>query len=129
AARGSRGARAVRAVLAIAVVLSLLLPATAAPVLAAGATFGDGEAQVTYGQGVRFTMPITVTGPLSRVEVRLRYPDSLGPFIEEIPAPGVGEHELEYTLDLAGGGHIVPNTPIEVTWAAVAQGDDEPVVS
>jgi hypothetical protein len=122
-------ARVRRGAVALVAVAALLLPASATPVLAAGATFGSGDAEVTYGEGITFTIPITVTGPLERVEARLRYPDSLGPFVEDVATPGAGEHELEYRLDLGSGGHIVPNTPIEITWAALAEGEDEPVLS
>ncbi len=37
--------------------------------------------------------------------------------------------KLTYRLDLAGGGHLVPNTPIEATWAAFPQGGGEAVLS
>ena len=121
--------RVLPGLLAPLIALALLLPAAATPALAAGVTFGTGESEVTFGQGITLTIPITVTAPLERVEVRLRYPDSLGPVIQDVPMSGAGDGELEYSLDLAGGGHIVPNTTIEVTWAAIPRGGADPVVS
>jgi hypothetical protein len=67
--------------------------------------------------------------PLERVEIRLRYPGSLGPFIEEVPAPAAGTTTLSYRLDATGGGHLVPNTPLVVTWAAFPAGSATPVLS
>ncbi len=67
--------------------------------------------------------------PLDRVEIRLRYPGSLGPFIEEVQAPATGTGTLTYRLDTTGGGHLVPNTRIEVTWAAFPVGSVTPVLS
>jgi hypothetical protein len=121
--------RSLRGALAALVAVAVLLPIAAAPALAAAASFGRTEADVTYNERIDLSVPITVTEPLDRVEIRLRYPDSLGPFVEDLPAPNVGSHTLEYTIDLAGGGHIVPNTPIEVSWAAIPEDGSEPVVS
>jgi hypothetical protein len=121
--------RAGRLALALLLALAGLLPALANPVAAAGVSFGTPTADVEYTQGITFTVPITVGEPLERVEIRLRYPGSLGPFIEEVPVPGSGNQTLTYRLDTTGGGHIVPNTPLEVTWAALPQGASEPVLS
>ena len=110
----------------LAVLLVVVVPA---PVRAAGATFGTGEAKATFTEGITFTIPITVTEPLERVEIRLSYPDAIGPFIADVPAPGVGSHTLEYRLDFADGGHLVPNTTIDASWAALAEGEAEAVES
>jgi len=107
---------------------ALLLPA-ASPVRAGSVTFGRPEAQATYERGITFTVPITADGPLERVEIRLRYPGSLGPYIAEIPPPHPVSGTLTYQLDTTGGGHLMPNTPIEATWAAFPAGADEPVLS
>ena len=53
----------------------------------------------TYAEGITFTVPLTASVPLERVEIRLRYPGSLGPFIEEVP---VGASSSE-TLDVPPG--------------------------
>ncbi len=118
-----------RIVLAAVLAVAGLLPSVAVPARAAGVTFGAPEATVDYTQGITFTVPITVGEPLERVEIRLRYPGSLGPFIEELPLPGSGDQTLTYRLDTTGGGHMVPNTPIEFSWAALPKGAPEPVVS
>ncbi len=127
AIRGRAG-RLARVAAALVAATALLLPA-AAPAFAAGVTFGQAEAEVTYGEGITFTIPITVSGPLERVEIRLRYPGSLGPFIEEIAVPAAGPQTLTYRLDATGSGHVVPNTPIVVTWAVLPAGADAPVLS
>ena len=68
--------------------------------------------------------------PLERVELRLLFPDTLGPVIVDVPVPpGTGTDRLKYVLDLTGGGHLVPNTPIEATWAAFTAAGAEPVTS
>jgi hypothetical protein len=90
-------------------------------------SFGQPKATVSYGEGITFTVPFTTPVPLERVEIRLRYPGSLGPFIEEVPAAGT--QTLTYRLDTTGGGHLVPNTPLDVRWAAFPAGSDTPVLS
>ena len=136
-ATGRRAGRLARLLATLVAMAALLLPA-AAPARAidlpfaddrALPTFGQPDAKVTYGQGIAFTIPITVTAPLVRVEIRLRYPGSLGPFIEEVPTPAAGSETLTYQLDTTGGGHLVPNTRLEVTWAALPVGADAPVLS
>jgi hypothetical protein len=122
-------ARAGRLAVALLLAVAGLLPAMAGPVAAADVTFGTPKADVEYTQGITFSVPVTVGTPLQRVEIRLRYPGALGPFIEEVPAPGSGSQTLTYRLDTTGGGHLVPNTPIEVTWAALPEGATEPVLS
>jgi hypothetical protein len=77
-----------------------------------------------------FTVDVTAAVPLARVELRLRFPDSLGPLIVDVPTTlAAGSGTLRYELDLAGVGHVVPNTRIEATWAAFTAPDAEPVTS
>ena len=106
-----------------------LVPAVAAPARAADIAFGTPGADVAYAEGITFTVPLTASVPPERVEIRLRYPGSLGPFIEEVPAGASSSETLDYRLDLTGGGHLVPNTTIEATWAAFPAGGGEPVLS
>jgi hypothetical protein len=106
-----------------------LLPAVAPPARAADISFGTPAADVTYTEGITFTVPLTAAVPLERVELRLSYPGSLGPFIEEVPVGASGNETLTYRLDLTGDGHLVPNSTIEATWAAVPAGGGEPVLS
>ena len=51
-----------------------LLPAVASPARAADVTFGTPGADVKYTEGITFTVPLTASVPLERVEIRLRYP-------------------------------------------------------
>ena len=102
---------------------------TAPLTMAAGPVFGAPEAKATYGQQIVFTVPLTWSGDLARVELRLVFPDALGPFITDIPVPAAGARSLTYTLDLSGSGHLVPNSRLEATWAAYASADADPVVS
>ena len=108
---------------------SALVPAIASPARAADITFGTPGADVKYVEGITFTVPLTASVPLERVEIRLLYPGSLGPFVEEVPVGASGTETLNYRLDLTGGGHLVPNTTIEATWAAFPAGGGEPVLS
>ena len=108
---------------------SALLPAVASPARAADITFGTPEADVVYTEGITFSVPLTASVPPERVELRLSYPGSLGPFIEEVPAGPSGDESLSYRLDLTGDGHLVPNSTIEATWAAFPAGGGEPVLS
>ncbi len=114
---------------AILLVAAVLAGAPAAA-RAAGVTFGEPRAKVAYDQSIVFSVDVTSDVPLERVELRLRFPDSLGPLIVDVPAPsGTGTHALSYELDLTGAGHLVPNTPIVATWAAFPTADAEPVTS
>lgn len=108
-------------VVALATWALLGLPAPAA-VLAADVTFGAPDASATFGESIEFRVPFTGGAEVSRVELRLLFPDAVGPYVVDIPAPAGGQQTLRYTLDLAGGGHLVPNTTIEATWAAVTAG-------
>jgi hypothetical protein len=106
---------------------ALLLPAS--PVGAASPTFGTPDATVTFGTGITFTIPFETATPAARIELRLRFPDTLGPFITAIDQPGAGSRPLSHTLDLSGENHLVPNTTIVATWAAFATLGGEPVLS
>ncbi|HYO42832.1 MAG TPA: peptidase MA family metallohydrolase [Candidatus Limnocylindrales bacterium] len=118
--------RLVRLLAAVVLATAALLPA-AAPSLAADVTFGTPEASAVYGQGITFSVPMTVSGEIERLELRLIYPSALGPFVEEVPvAPGGTQ---SYTVDLTGSGHLAPNTTVEATWAAVPAGGGSPVLS
>ena len=98
--------------------------------LAADVTFGTPRAVSDYGTSVTFSVDVTRSVPLDRVELRLLFPDALGPLIVDVPVPaGTGTDTLEYVLDVTGGGHIVPNTPISSSWAAFTAPGAEPVTS
>jgi hypothetical protein len=118
--------RLARLLAAVVLATAALLPA-ALPSLAADVTFGTPEAKAVYGEKITFSVPMTSSAQLDRLELRMTYPGALGPFIEMVPVtPGDTQR---YVLDVTGGGHIVPNTTIEATWAAVPSGGGDPVLS
>ena len=93
-------------------------------------SFGKPDAVADYGTAITFTVDVTRSVPLERAELRLRLPDTIGPLIVDVPVPpGTGTTQLQYVLDVTGGGHIVPNTPITATWAAYTAAGADPVVS
>lgn len=109
----------------------LLLPGSAGAVHAADAAivFGAPTATDTFNQSIVFTVPITTSSQVDRVELRLRFPDSIGPYIVTVDAPAPGARTVHDTLDITGGGHTLPNTVIGATWAAYPSADAAPVVS
>jgi hypothetical protein len=121
-------ARVPRLLLGLVAALALLLPA--APIAAAAdVTFGAPQYSAVYNDAITFTIPYATSVPLDRVEIRMEFPDSLGPFISVVNAPSGGSGELTYTLALAGSGHLVPNTTFDVTWAAFPDASGDPVLS
>jgi hypothetical protein len=125
--RGSAG-HVARALAAFTLAVAALAPAVR-PAAAAVVTFGEPAARPVYGESVTFTIPIEHSGPLSRVELQLRFPASLGPFVVSVPVTDAASQTAAYTLDVSGGGHIVPNTTIEATWAAYPEAGKPPVLS
>jgi hypothetical protein len=122
--------RAARLVAVLLAVAALLAPASAVRGVTTFATFGQTEAKATFNQSIDFSVPFTSTARAARVEIRLRFPHSIGPFIADVPAPtATGASTLHYSLDLTADGHLVPNTALQVTWAAYDAAGDEPVVS
>jgi hypothetical protein len=115
-----------RLLAAVLLAAAALLPA-AAPALAADVKFGTPEGTAKYGQGITFTVPMTTSAPLDRLEIRLVYPGAIGPFVAAVPVAS-GPTQT-YSLDVSGGGHITPNTTVEATWAAIPAGGGEPVLS
>ncbi|HEY4189507.1 MAG TPA: hypothetical protein VGM28_03720, partial [Candidatus Limnocylindrales bacterium] len=121
--------RTLRTLFAAALVASVLLVAPAA-VSAADVSFGTPTATAAYDQSITFNVDVSRSVPVERVELRLRFPDSLGPVIVDVPAPpGTGTDTLEYVLDLSGGGHVVPNTRIVAEWAAFTAPGSAPITS
>jgi hypothetical protein len=115
--------------LALAAATMLLSGWPGAVVRGADVTLGNPEASATFGQSIEFSVPFAAGAAVERVELRLRFPGSIGPHVVPIPAPATGDAQtLRYTLSLADGGNIVPNTPIESTWAVVGA-DGETVTS
>jgi hypothetical protein len=117
-----------RALAALFMAAGLLLPA--APVTrAADLAFGEPAYTATYNESITFTVPFTATTPVERVEIRMLFPDALGPYISTVEPAGAASGELSHVMDLTGGGHLVPNTTFEVTWAAYPEGGGDPVLS
>ena len=120
--------RVARAILALAAALTLLLPAV--PVRAATFSFTAGAATSTFNQGIEFSIQMTASEAPSRIEVHILFPGDTGPFVVE-PTTVIttsGTSTLHYTLDTSSSGHIMPNTPITVTWVAFPS-SGEPVSS
>ena len=110
-------------------VAGIVLLLSAGSVHAADVRFGTPEATATYGEFIVFTAPVTAGVPLARVELRVRYPATLGPAIIDVPIePVSGSQQLRYVIDQTEGG-LVPNTPITATWAAFTADDADPVLS
>jgi hypothetical protein len=113
--RGGRGvARRLAPPLLAAGLLAGLAPAVSA---AAPATFGTPAADSTFGTGIIFDQPVTVSAAIGRVELLLTFADAIGPTITEVPnPPAVGSATLTYTLDTSGDAHLIPNTGIVARW-------------
>jgi hypothetical protein len=107
-------------VLAVAIVIAALgTPWPAGVARAADITFGAPSATATYGTSIDFSIPIITNARVERLELQLRFPGALGPYIVDVPAPtGTGTQTASYSLDLTGSGHLVPNTTILASWAA-----------
>jgi hypothetical protein len=120
--------RLLRALVLSLTAIAMMLPAVS-HVAAADVVFGTPSATAKYLESITFTVPFDTSVPLKRIELRLRFPGSIGPHVIDVPVPPAGERTLSYTLDTTGDGHIVPNTAIEATWAAVPQAGVEPVLS
>ncbi len=116
------------ALLAMVMATLVVLPA-ASPAHAASTSFGKPTASATYDQSIDFTVPVT-SDHLARVELWLRFPDTIGPYVVSVPDPvGSGTRTLRYTLDLTGSGHLVPNTRFQATWAAYESPASDPITS
>ncbi len=128
---GSRNGRGASSIALTALALAaLLVPMTVAPARAASVSFGSPTYDARYDQAIEFTVDLTASEPLERVELWLRFPDTIGPYIVSVDDPGgTGSRTLRYTLDLTGSGHLVPNTRFQATWAAYPSGASQPVTS
>jgi hypothetical protein len=98
-------------------------------VAAADVEFGTPTASSTFETGVEFTQPVTLASPASRVELLISTADAIGPLVIEVPRPeGSGERTLRSSLDPAGDGHMLPNTPMRAQWRVTLEGADEGVL-
>lgn len=115
-----------RAVVAAGLLVTLVTPAG---VRASDVTFGRPEVETAWNESITFTVDVDTATPLARAELRLEFPGAIGPYVVDVPVTGGATQALEYELDLTGGGHLVPNTPITATWAAYTKAGGEPVLS
>jgi peptidase MA superfamily protein len=123
-----RGAAIGRSVAALALATAALLPAGVPAEAAGPVSFGEPAAKAVYGQSITFTVPVEHTGPIARLDLQLTFPGALGPFVVTVPFPS-GASTATYVLDVAGSGHIVPNTTIQAQWAAYTAIGQPPVLS
>jgi hypothetical protein len=93
--------------------------AAAAPAAAATAAFGEPTAAATFGQGVEFRQPVTITGPIRRAELLVSYPGAPGPEVRTVPT-GPGASTLRYALEAVSGG-LLPNTQLSARWRIVGE--------
>jgi hypothetical protein len=124
------GGRAARLLLAMAAALVLLVPATPARAASFSFSFSAAAATSAFNQGVDFSVSLTADVAPASVEIHILLPGDTGPYVATLAAtPRAGTSTLRYTLDTSGGGHLMPNTPITVTWVAYPQGGAAPVSS
>ena len=104
--------------------LAAVLVGPAPVVRAADVEFGDPSTSATFGESIEFVQPIELGARADRVELRLTFPDGLGPQVVELPAPsGTGRQTLRYSFVFAEGGHLLPNTRIGATWRVYGEDD------
>jgi hypothetical protein len=116
--------RLMRRALPLLAAIGLLLGLVPSVAAATPVTFGTPTAESSFGKGIVFSQPVTVTGSIGRVELLLTVADAIGPTVQEIPTPPAsGASTLTYTLETAGADHMVPNTPITARWRLFAGGD------
>ena len=109
--------RLTRRLIPLLVATGLILSLAPVAVAAAPVTFGTPTADSTFGTGIVFSQPVTVSAPIGRVELLLTVADAIGPNITVVPnAPAAGSATLTYTLDLSGNAHLIPNTGIVARW-------------
>ena len=110
--------------------LVALLPAAPPAVADAGISFDHPTSAASYDQSIDLSINLTTDGPIDRVELWLRFPDTIGPYVVLVDDPGgTAPRTLHYSLDLTGSGHLVPNTTFTATWAAYPSAQSEPVTS
>jgi hypothetical protein len=96
-----------------------------APVASAAdlATFGTPSAESSFGNGIDFSQPVTVSKPIGRVELLLTTADAIGPTVIEVPNPPItGATTLTHQFDQADG-FLLANTPVRAQWRLIAADD------
>lgn len=114
-----------RPALAGVAVVVAVLASQVAPVraVAADVAFGTGTAEATFGEGIEFSIPVTLPADADRVELLLEFPDSLGPQVIDIPVPERSPTTLRHRWDLGEDGILVPNTTMTARWRVTIPGE------
>jgi peptidase MA superfamily protein len=108
------------AVLAVGALVLGLAPIVSAADLA---TFGTPSAESSFGNGIDFRQPVTVSKPVGRVELLLTTADAIGPTVIEVPNPPItGASTLTHHFDEADG-FLLANTPVRAQWRLIAADD------
>ena len=112
--------RRLQAAVVAGVVMLGLAPAAAAADLA---SFGTPTAESSFGEGVEFRQPVTISSAVARVELLLTTADAIGPTVIEMPnPPAIGATTLTHTLGQSDG-FLLANTPIVARWRLIAADD------
>jgi hypothetical protein len=116
----SRSLREHLGIRASAIALATLFVVLLAPVSAVQAAeprFGTPTIDGSLGEGIDLAQPVTLDEAPSRVELLVTYADSPSTLVIEVPVPtATGATTLRYSVDVAGDGHILPNTPVSARW-------------
>jgi hypothetical protein len=108
------------AVLAAATVAGLLLLSVGVGTAAAATVdFGAPSISATFGRGIEFRQPVSISGPIRRAELLIQYPRSPGPEVRVVQAES-GSSTLRYSLEATDAG-LLPNTPVTGRWRIVGQ--------
>jgi hypothetical protein len=119
----------VRVMLASSFLALCALAAAVTAVAAAGVSFSDPQGRATFGDGVEFSAELHTDVVIDRVELRIRFPDTLGPVIQPVAVTAGATTRVTGGWDLARDGHLVPNTPVTGEWVAWPADGGEPVSS
>ena len=113
-----------RAALVALLLLSAL--AAAAPVAAAGPTFGEATAVAKFLESITVEQSASLPSGVHRVEAYVRVGGSGVTFLAEVPNPGSGEHVLHYVHPTPSGA-VYPNTRVQLGFRVTL--DDGQVVN
>jgi hypothetical protein len=96
---------------------------------AADPTFGTPTIVSTFGTDIDFRQPVTLDGPVARVELLVTEADAIGPEVIEVAPPsGAGSVVFEHKLSTAADGHVLPNTPISARWRLIPAVGADPIL-
>lgn len=123
-----RGSGVLRTLLAVIAATAMLLPAS--PVRAASISFANPDATSKFNSGIDFTIEMTASEAPARLEAQILFPRSIGPSLGAVATPPrAGSSTLHYTLVTAGADHVIPSTPVTITWVAYPADGGAPVTS